>query len=370
MVRKKRVLVAQAETRGERLKLDSVVILGPWFRSYLECVARAFEENGVQAASFAYPEPPVGLWQTMAWEILPRRGLTNFRSRLLDRAVQSAREAAKTAQLLLLVKADAIPLAQYAALLESVECPKVIWLMDSVHGVAEGLERASMADSVLYFEGTDSSALEALEVPCHHVAMAADPYWYRPLGGVQTRWDVSFIGQLYDNRLSLLESILGQLPPGLPLQGRFVGSFRSYAHPLRASRRLSSYPVLTRHLHHGSNWTHDQINRLNNETRICMNILHPQSADSLNPRTFETCCSGAFLLCQSNTALAQCFKVGKEVESFASPAEAAEKISFYLRNPSAAKPIAEAGRQRVMRDHTMGVRVGQILSLLEEDLRH
>ncbi len=351
------------------MKLDSVVILGPWFRSYLECVARAFEENGVKAVSFAYPEPPVGLRQTMAWELLPRKGLTAFRSMWLDRAVQGAREAAKTAQLLVLVKADAIPLAQYAALLESVQCPKVLWLMDSVHGVVGGLERAGMADSVLFFEGTDSSALDALEVPCHHVAMAADPRWYRPLDGVQTRWDVSFIGQLYDNRLSLLESILGQLPPGLPLKGRFVGSFRSYAHPLRAARHLSPYPVLARHLHQGSNWTHDQINRLDNETRICMNILHPQSADSLNPRTFETCCSGAFLLCQSNVALAQCFEVGKEVESFTSAAEAAEKISFYLRNPSAARVIAEAGRQRVMRDHTMGVRIAQILRLLEEDLR-
>ncbi len=352
------------------MKLDSVVILGPWFRSYLDCVARAFEENGVKATSFAYPEPPLGLQQLMAWDFLPRVGLTALRSRLIETAIERTREACKTAQLLVLVKADAIPLAQYAALLESVDCPKVLWLMDSVHRVGQGMERAGMVNSILFFEGTDSSALAPLDVPCHHVAMAADPYWYRPLDNIKARWDVSLVGALYDNRLALLESILRELPSDLPLQGHFVGSFRSYVRPLRAARHLSPYPLLARHLHHGSNWTHDQINRLNNETRICMNILHPQSVDSLNPRTFETLCSGAFLLCQSNEALARCFEVGKEVESFATPVEAAEKISFYLRNPSAAKTIAEAGRRRVMRDHTMGVRVGQILNLLEQDFRH
>ena len=344
-----------------------VVILGPSFRSYLESVARGFEQHGIAATTLSYPEPPIGVLQIVAHDLLPRRNITFLRRRLIDRVVRQAEAASRGAQLLVLVKSDAIPLAQYEALLQSVKCPKILWFMDSLQYIKEGLERAGMAEGVFYFEGTDSSALAGLDVPCHHIFMAADPYWYNPLDGARTRWDLSFIGTPYENRLSLLESILRELPPGLPLRGRLVGNCRSYFHPFRAAREMSPYPLTAMHLKHGANWTHSQINVLNNESRICINVMHPQSNDSLNPRTFETCASGAFLLCQTNNALARCFEPGKEVETFASPGEAAEKISFYLGNPSAAQAIAEAGKRRVLRDHTMGVRIGQALQALRDD---
>jgi hypothetical protein len=229
------------------VRLESVVILGPSFRSYLESVARGFQQNGIAATPLSYPEPAIGVRQVLELALLPRRGLTFFRDNLVGKVVDQAREASRTAQLLVLIKSDAIPLGRYEALLRSVTCPKVLWLMDSVHGVKDGLERARRVDGVFYFEGTDSSALSALSVPCHHVAMAADPYWYKPLDGASARWSFSFIGQLYDNRLALLEAILRELPPDLRPTGRIVGSYRSYLHPLRAARDRKSTRLNSSH---------------------------------------------------------------------------------------------------------------------------
>jgi len=118
------------------------------------------------------------------------------------------------------------------------------------------------------------------------------------------RWDVSFLGRLYENRLALLESILSELPRDLRLKGRIVGSYRSRIHPIRTVRSVRGrFPLTAQHLHHGQNVAHRYINTLNNESKVCLNLFHEQSTDSLNMRTFETCASGAFLLCQSNPAL-------------------------------------------------------------------
>jgi spore maturation protein CgeB len=209
--------------------------------------------------------------------------------------------------------------------------------------------------------------LANLQVPHHQTAVAADPDWYKPLHEPSRPWDISFFGLLYDNRLATLQSILEALPAGVRPKGRFVGPCRSRLHHFRAAQRIGHYPLAAQQLKHGAHWTHEQINELNNQSKICLNIFHPQSVDSLNMRTFEACCSGAFLLCQSNVALGRYFVLGKEVEPYETPQEAADKIAFYLRNNDLARTIAAAGRERVLRDHTMKARTKQILLTLKDD---
>ena len=138
-------------------------------------------------------------------------------------------------------------------------------------------------------------------------------------------------------------------------------------HPIRTAKLIRRYPLARKYLVHRENWDHASINKLNNQSEICLNILHPQSKDSLNMRAFETCCSGSFLLTQSNPALSRYFDVGREVEDFENPQEAAEKVVYYLTHNSAARRIAVAGRERVLKEHTMKDRIAQIIGMLHED---
>ena len=350
------------------MKPETVVVLGPRFGEFPELVARGFRQNGIEAVCLTYPEPPVTPMELLVWEYLPRLRLTALRENWVARILQAVCAACRDAGLLIIIKGDQLPLDQYAELVATVRCPKVVWLMDSVHRVRDGLTRASMADLVFSFEGTDRPILDALPIPHHQVALAVDPDWYHPIDGSRRRWDVSFVGALYENRLSTLESILTAVPAGTTPTGRFVGAFRSHVHPLRTARMLRRYPLTARKLKHGRNLKHEQINRLYNQSQICLNIFHPQSVESVNPRTFETCGSGAFLLCQSNAALGRYFSIGREVEAFNTPEEAGDKIAYYLRNDTSTRRIAAAGRERVLKEHTIKFRVAQMLAMMRSDL--
>jgi spore maturation protein CgeB len=349
------------------MKTGRVVVLGPSYGLYPEAVAEGFRQNGLEARSFCFPDPAITPWELLSWRVLPAVGITAVRQTWADRTLLRVREACRGAGLLVIIKGDQVPLARYADLLEQVSCTRALWLMDSINNVKDGLQRASLVDVLFYFEGTDRSSVADLRVPCHHVPLATDLGWYHPIDGAERIWDVSFFGAFHDNRLTELESILTELPLGSSLEMRFAGPWRSRAHPIRSRRRIGRYPLTAQYLSHVQNWTHNQINLLNNQTSICLNVLHQQSVDSLNMRAFETCGSGAFLLCQSNAALSRSFAPGREVEAFDSPQDAAEKILFYLQHEDAARKIAAAGRDRVMTDHTFQVRTQEILSMIRAD---
>jgi spore maturation protein CgeB len=349
------------------MRPESIVVLGPSYGRYPESIAKGFRQNGIETIFFSYPQPPVGPSQIVAWDYLPRIGLTAFRTLWLSQTVRNVIKACKRAQLFVLIKGDQLPLDQYESLMDTVKCPTVLWLMDSIDRVANGLERANMANALLFFEGTDRPLLSQLKVPYHQVALAADPDCYYPMNECRKDLDVSFVGRLYDNRLAMLDSIMTIIPHSICIKANFVGSYRSRLHPSRTSALLGRYPMTSRYLIHTYNWNHDEINLLNNRSSVCLNVFHPQSKDSLNMRTFETCCSGSFLLCESNHALNRCFAVGQEMEVFESPQEAAEKILYYLRNNTIATRIALAGRERVLKDHTVKARTAQILATLEGD---
>ena len=50
--------------------------------------------------------------------------------------------------------------------------------------------------------------------------------------------------------------------------------------------------------------------------------------------------------------LGEFYELGKEVESYRTPEELAEKTRYYLSHPAAAEALREAGYRRAIRDHT------------------
>ena len=202
----------------------SVVVLGPQFVGLTENVAQGFRQNGHNASFFCYPEPTITPLERLACEYLPMLGVSAFRRRWQERVVREVRRACKGAQLLVVIKGDTLPMSLYADLLEQVQCPKVLWLMDSITRLQDGQQRATLADVVLYFEGTDRPVVERLSPHHHQIPLAAAPSIYYPIRGCEKIWDVSFVGALYTNRLDTLESILIDLPLQPQISGRFVGS--------------------------------------------------------------------------------------------------------------------------------------------------
>jgi len=87
-----------------------------------------------------------------------------------------------------------------------------------------------------------------------------------------------------------------------------------------------------------------------------------------NMRLFEATAAGTCLLTDNCINLGDLFEADKEVVTFSSPDEAAEKVRYLLDHEKERAAIAEAGRQRVLKDHTLQQRCGEINQILIKTL--
>ncbi|MDP2645348.1 MAG: glycosyltransferase [Desulfobacterales bacterium] len=84
----------------------------------------------------------------------------------------------------------------------------------------------------------------------------------------------------------------------------------------------------------------------------------------IKARVFEVPACGGFLLTENASGLEECFRPGKEIETFDTVEELAEKINHFLLNPSCRDRIAMAGFQRVQADHLYDARFTALFSKL------
>jgi spore maturation protein CgeB len=82
-----------------------------------------------------------------------------------------------------------------------------------------------------------------------------------------------------------------------------------------------------------------------------------------NERTFKIPFCGGFEITDKVGCLERYFEIGKELVVADSPADWREKIDFYISNPVERQAIIEAGRRRVLAEHTYHHRAKKILEL-------
>ncbi len=84
----------------------------------------------------------------------------------------------------------------------------------------------------------------------------------------------------------------------------------------------------------------------------------------LNQRSFEPCLAGAVIVTDDQPDLARAFEPGAEVLVWRDVDELNALHARILRDPAAALAIAEAGRRRVLSDHTFGRRLAALRALV------
>ena len=187
-----------------------------------------------------------------------------------------------------------------------------------------------------------------------HVPLACDPERHKPRpapgGMLPFEYEVSFVGTPYPNRLRLLQA-LADLPE-LQLLGP----------------DWSSLPALRSRVARDGALPYHELPGVFSGSRINLNLssevdprAFDQPKDFVNPRAFEICASGGFQLCESLSPVQWCFTPGEELETFAGPDEARDKIRHYLGHESDRQRIAAAGRRRALAEHTYDRRLEQAL---------
>ena len=100
------------------------------------------------------------------------------------------------------------------------------------------------------------------------------------------------------------------------------------------------------------------------EAKIVINNMSFAEYKGVNCRFFEVLGSGGFMLCDDKPTLKELAVPDKEVVTFSSINEAAEKIQYYLEHPVERLEIARAGYERAVKNHTYEKRIETIFSIL------
>ncbi|MBN8548853.1 MAG: glycosyltransferase [Deltaproteobacteria bacterium] len=192
----------------------------------------------------------------------------------------------------------------------------------------------------------------------HYLPTACDPFIHCPQQLTEEekkRWGspISFVGAGYHNRQQMFAS-LADMP--FKIWGTEWPTCRPFDRLVQEEgRRL----------------TPEEYVKIFNSTDININ-LHSSAerdgvdpfGDFLNPRTFELAAAGAFQLVDERSLLTESFVPGKEIATFKDATDLKEKIAYYLAHPEERRKIAEAGRERVLREHTYFERMREMLSVI------
>jgi spore maturation protein CgeB len=194
----------------------------------------------------------------------------------------------------------------------------------------------------------------------HYLPVAADPSVQKPLSMSQEDNDrygseLSHVGAGYFNRRRFFLNLLNH---EFKLWGNDWDDAPGLANALQEDgRRVST----------------EETVKIFNATQININLhsstyaqgVNPQG-DFVNPRTYELAACGAFQLVDHRSLLADQFEAGKEIAVFHNLDECLSLIEYFKAYPDEAKQIAEAGRKRVLRDHTYTHRMEEAVTILRE----
>jgi spore maturation protein CgeB len=144
--------------------------------------------------------------------------------------------------------------------------------------------------------------------------------------------DLIFIGHLEPHYVNMLASVR-EVSDSL----RVLGPGWTRLQTRREWRGLVGVPV----------WGDDYARALA-QARIGLGLLSKMYPDAFTTRTFEIPAAGAMLLGERTPEHQELFEEDREAVFFGSVEELTDKIRFYLKNESARRAIATAGRSRAL----------------------
>jgi hypothetical protein len=282
----------------------------------------------------------------------------------------------------------------------------VLWSVDTPRRVGLARSDFSLVDLHLSF---DPNCVEP-RVPCH--AQLSVGAGLAPLPGCRPEeavWpkrqgpDVSFVGSYgearirelraelgreHSERLDLLDRLAaGSDDPGPEFEAatgsRYQRSSCAYVDEVRTMRRraavLRELPKGSLQIFGSTEWQRAgglaecyggrtvhygmDLASLYFHSKINLNIFHEQCTDSTNSRVYDVLAAGGFLLTEYRPCLDREFQVGRHLATFSTPAEAREKVEYYLAHEDEREAIAREGQRHVLAHHTFAHRCRRMLEL-------
>lgn len=173
------------------------------------------------------------------------------------------------------------------------------------------------------------------------------------LSHFETKYDTVFIGgfsQAHSKGTELLEY----------LSGKVKMDFWGYG-----ADSLTDNSLIRKN-YHGEAWALKMYNILFN-SKIAIN-RHIDVAENYanNMRLYETTGVGSMLITDYKSNLNELFEIGKEIETYSTNEELAEKINYYLTHEDERKKIASAGQKKTLKDHAYEIRMKELIEIFKK----
>ncbi len=94
----------------------------------------------------------------------------------------------------------------------------------------------------------------------------------------------------------------------------------------------------------------------------------PHIRKSMSARMYTAVGCGAFYMCHYVKGIEEVLEPGREIITFQTEDEMMDMIRYYLKHDELRMKIAEAGRRRVLGEHTYEVRTKQMIRIIEDVL--
>ncbi|MBE5894758.1 MAG: spore maturation protein CgeB [Lachnospiraceae bacterium] len=104
------------------------------------------------------------------------------------------------------------------------------------------------------------------------------------------------------------------------------------------------------------------------QSKINLNMTIRPIQTGLSLRVYDVLGCGGFLLTNYQAELPEYYEPGKEVETFSSPEELADKADFYLRREDERKKIARLGYEKTKAMHTYDHRIAEMIRIIHGTL--
>ena len=110
---------------------------------------------------------------------------------------------------------------------------------------------------------------------------------------------------------------------------------------------------------------YDELPQIYPLSEINFNCTSQQMKGAVNQRVFDVPAAGAFVLTDWREQMDELLEPGKEVIAYKDPGEIRELVAYYLAHPRERRRVAEAGRRRVLADHTWEQRLAAVIRTMK-----